>query len=372
MRKSRGVKKERKSRVLYAAGAFGLLVVLLCAFFVPQILFRIRDGYLCRDVTYEEREKTDLSLLSSDYETSLFRRLQNFSDGLYRGRDYYVSVEELPVTEETYREIDWRKLADYNQGNYILPMLWEAGLLSRQDFSENIYEDVIFIEPRNSTTAIHTWKQYVIYSDNYSEGVNFLIWYFELTIDDNRMKLLVDAEDMTVYGVWAERTEPASNAAEKDYIMYNRSSLQALLDSSGIDLTELCFLIYYTYDCVDMADMDDWYDGVAEKDPADKSDKSDNSAAGGVQNSSAEEDGRDSGRLTRDEVMQMYKDGRATDISWDGNTFFIHLFPSVRSLDFSIQMTPAEADESEEVFWFPEIYCGIDDICRLIPEFADQ
>ena len=369
MRKSRGVKKERKSRVLYAEGAFGLLAVLLCAFFVPQILFRIRDGYLCRDVTYEKREKTDLSLLSSGYETSLFRRLQNFSDGLYRGRDYYVSVEELPVTEETNREIDWSSLANDNQRNYILPMLWEAGLLSHRDFYENIYEDIIFIEPWNSSTAIHTWKQYVIYSDNYSEGVNFLIWYFELTIGDNRMKLLVDAEDMTVYGVWVERTGPAVNAVEKDYLMHNKFSLQASFDSSGIDLTELCFLIYYTYDCVDMADMDDWYDGVAEKEPADKSG---NSAAGGVQNSSAGEDGRDSGRLTRDEVMQMYKDGRATDISWDGNTFFIHLFPSVRPLDFSIQMTPAEADESEEVFWFPEIYCGIDDICRLIPEFADQ
>ncbi|WP_460602040.1 hypothetical protein, partial [Escherichia coli] len=70
-----------------------------------------------------------------------------------------------------------------------------------------IYNNLIPIEVWENYYTITQWKQYVIYSDNYAKGVNFILWYIELEdLEGAKLKLLVDAEDNTLYGLKTENS----------------------------------------------------------------------------------------------------------------------------------------------------------------------
>lgn len=286
----------------------------------------------------------DLTLLSSVYEPSLYQRLRKFADGIYQGRDYYVSAEDFPVTEEAIRELDLLNSGEHDRNVALLTLLWDTELLS-PGFTE------FFTGKKLSDfEEVEAWRQYVIYSDDYAEGVNFLIWYFRLkTPDGAHMELLMDAEDNTVYGIWADHNTFTTQRESIAYYELFRSTLIDMLGFGEEDIRQMCYAVYYLFDCVETQ-----VNGAGSDD--------------------------DSGKLDLEDLEQLFGSSGATDVFRDKNTLFVHIFCSAWALDFSMRTTPAalrstdgEAQEVQDgVYWYPDIYCGIDDICRLIPEFAER
>lgn len=324
--------KRIDSKKLYAAGAAGLVALLLCAFFLPQMIFGIRDIYLCRDIVHDEREDLDVTLLSAAYETSLGRRLQTFADGLQAGMNYYVSEQDLDVSEDIYETL-YEKLLYQDSW---MTILMDIGLIPgffSNDFTLNI------------------WKQYVIYNDDYTGGVNFIIWYFALTDEDGRSwEILVDAEDFAIYGVYTNRRTLILKNVEWD------GDIIEYFDMFNIDLVAWWYYCCYYYQSISREELDNYYNGVNYYDAY--------------------------GSQSYEETVQIQRlesawEGGDAWSSPDTDTLICHLPFVGQNIDFSARYlrnsssVGSDSGSDGSDFEPPDLFVGIDPICRLIPEFED-
>lgn len=201
------VKRRRKNRIYYYASIASILMALIvAAFFAPQILFQVQDAIRCKDTMLSQQENMNVEALSTTYEQSVGTRMQNYAEELAQGNSFYVTSQEIQVTDDM-REYLYSDKGIY--GEFI------STLCSLELLSFDIYGEEYTIED---------WKQYVIYSNDYTKGVNFILWYIQLQIGDIiQMKLLADAEDGTIYAVKTEDgsfelTESRNAAKERRYI----------------------------------------------------------------------------------------------------------------------------------------------------------
>lgn len=191
-------RKKEKKITLYLV----LISLFVAAFLMPQVIFRIQDRILCKDVTLGQRERMDVEALSTSYEKSLAARMRGFAEGLAENDSFYVTSQELEISREVtdflYSE------SGLNQDMVIAFM--EGGLLPYEIWKGD-YE-------------IQQWKRYVIYSDDYAKGVNYILWYIELQDSDGSVfKMLADAEDGTVYGIRTENSRKSLKWGEHmDYL----------------------------------------------------------------------------------------------------------------------------------------------------------
>lgn len=171
----------------YTAEAFVIIVVLAAALFVPQIIFQVQDRILCGDITLGQKESMDVEMLGTTYEQSLEKRMQNFAEGLADLESFYVTSQNLTPDETLDSYL-------YSETGLYHPLI-----------TNFVYNNLIPIEIWEDIYTVTQWKQYVIYSDNYAKGVNFILWYIEMQDSDGaKLKLLADAEDGTLYGLKAE------------------------------------------------------------------------------------------------------------------------------------------------------------------------
>lgn len=187
-RQKRRKNAERKHRSMkaYAAGAIALAALIFAAFFLPQLVFHVQDDLRCRDYQFDMQEVQDITLLSTSYETSLYNRLLRFAEDEQSGAKLYVTSQEMTPNQELY---DFLESVEGLQQSNIL-MLMDTGL-----FSYSLIYDY----------QVTDWKQYVIYSDNYARGVNFIIWYIELEQESGAvLRLLLDAETGSLYGIQSD------------------------------------------------------------------------------------------------------------------------------------------------------------------------
>ncbi len=179
----------RRSPLILAAELFILALLLVTASYAPQVLFHVQDSFLCDATTLDQRESMDVDSLSITYEKSLAQRMKIFAEGLMSEENYYVTSRNLPISQEIYDYLN----SEEGLQQLIIQVFAEAEFIP-YSFYEMIY--------------VNEWKQYVICSNNYTEGVNFILWYIELT--DNQeviLKLLVDAETGTLYAFKTENND---------------------------------------------------------------------------------------------------------------------------------------------------------------------
>lgn len=311
-------------RILYATGALGLAALVACAFYLPRLIFSVGDNRLCSDIVLGEREEMDVTLLSAAYETSLSARLQNFADGLTRGRNYYYSEQNMMLTQEMYQMLE----NDGNSRIFQMPCwaMFYLGLLS-YDFSLS-----------NKYYTVHSWKQYVIYSDDFAEGINFIVWYLE--IEDgagDKMNILMDAEDYTVYGLTTQLSPPET---------IDPFPFSWLLENE-LRLYEWRYVLRYYYHCVPdyVLDNQDFinlnYNKIY--------------SLSHVASILVEQNNV--------ELEYIYMDENAFEIP-DADTWIMRLPCGTQQLDYSIRLLK-NGDE------YSHSYIGFDALCRLIPEFAE-
>ncbi len=179
-------KRPRRSPWKRLGMVCSLILLVAVALFLPQMIFQVQDGLLCAKTILDEKESVDVEALGTTYEKSLYKRLLNFAEGMAAEEIFYVATQNLDVTQEVY---SFLKSADLYQG--ILVALMEFNMIPVRYWEDG--------------ATVNQWKQYVIYSDDYAKGVNFILWYIEVKdITEAVVKLLVDAETGTIYAVKTE------------------------------------------------------------------------------------------------------------------------------------------------------------------------
>lgn len=202
-RKSTGRRRngDRYHTLRYILVAVVLLGLLCGAFLGPELVFRAQDGYLCQDTELSMRENLDISVMTTSYEPSLGRRLADYARGLADGTQYYVTSQEFEVTKDLYD-----RLTDSDIGIY-------QGLLYT-------FLDLSYL-PYTITDGftVEQWKQYVIYSEDYAQGVNFILWYLLLyDAEGIGYELLMDAEYGNLYAVKSAGTAaPMTSIEEREH-----------------------------------------------------------------------------------------------------------------------------------------------------------
>lgn len=319
-----------ESRILYAAGALGLAALIACAFYLPRLIFSMSDNRLCSDIVLGEREDMDVTFLSASYEPSMGVRLQNFADGLARGRNYYFSEQDLTLTHELYQI-----LGNDGDSRIFQQPCWamnSLGLMSMTFSLTNYY-------------TVHSWKQYVIYSDDFAEGVNFIVWYLEIENNSGGiLNILMDAEDYTIYGL---TTRP--NPTEK----IDPFSFSWLMQDD-LRLYEWVFAFRYYYQCLPDYALDNIFfininqNRVYTYDAA--------------VDFLAHEDST--------ELENLWMEQEVFEIP-DADTCIMRLPCGTQNLDYSIRLLRYGDDIDSSVGEYSHSYIGLDDLCRLIPEFAE-
>lgn len=322
-------------RKLYVLGAAGLVLLLLFSFFVPQLIFRLRDSYLCRDFVYEKQEDMDVALLGAAYEPSLGQRLRSFVEGQEKGRNFYVSVQEMEVTQELYQQLRGTTGILYQQD--ILAVMLDTGMVSYTFVSQD-------------TFTINCWKRYVIYSDEYTEGINFIIWYLDLQADDGRrLELLIDAEDATLYALYAERSISLTKAVKLEITDVMR----------GVSLDELWYFLNYYYQSISREELENYIDM-----------RSYNGQEANDGQKDTDMDAAQDETVTLEMLESALANGEAMSLP-DTNTIILHLLFSRQNLDLSFRIFQDE-NENNAPSQHLALYMGIDSISELIPEFAER
>lgn len=171
--------------------AFALLIV--SALWLPQLFFEISDAFMYGEISLMEQEKPDVLTLTTGYEESLYHRLAGFAEGLAGQRQYYVDEQPKVVTDEIRDFLYYSELRFYAEGIF-------------EDMIMHLFSEALGFVPedflRKTGLELYQWNQYVIYSDDYAQGVNFILWCFGLenSMGDN-MTILMDAHDYTVYAI---------------------------------------------------------------------------------------------------------------------------------------------------------------------------
>lgn len=215
--------------LVYVLGALGLVLLIAAAFLGPKIVFAMQDDIRCRAIVSVSPEEMDITSFNTGYETDLYKRLARFSEGLAKGEQYYVTVQDMEITPEM------RKLIssdDFWYSNDSIRMALNLDLL----LGEMSYYELT------------GWKRCVIYGDDYAGGVNFILWYLELSDKgETPVRLLMDGETGDVYGIRTDFSSLFSESAPQ----YVYSVWSNYFDITDEAIWQMCIVLSDQYGGLD-------------------------------------------------------------------------------------------------------------------------
>ncbi len=338
--------ESRKNKIKYAAGAGAIAGLLAVAFFVPQLVFEVRDGVDTSGYRFESMQVQDVTLLGTAYETSLYNRLARFAREESQEVRLYVAGQDMEPDQELYTFL----LSDEG--------LYQESVTFWTDTSVIPY----FFRSHFEVTA---WKQYVIYSDDYANGVDFILWYLELSAPNGAvLKLLMDADDGAVYGLrvsYGELENP-SGTEETTWLwdyneLFGGSSLGDIQDRKEFGM----LLFYYMGGLKELEDVSSYAAAVYGL----ESKTIFYDTTGGT------EIRTDSNRLS-DETQKQWEALRDQIgfVICDGEKQIDVTFPYGEfSENFRMQIESEGYYFKEYGCFYPEVMIGFPAVCELIPEF---
>lgn len=329
-RNKRNSRAGKGSSKAYIASGLGVTALLLCAFYLPQLLFQVRDNALCSITALSERENVDV-LIGDSYEPSLHNRMYNFAEGLARGVSYYVSEQDMAVDEELYERLNGLGLEP-------IAMLMDFRLINSS------FMDYFMVQQR---------KQYVIYSDDYAQGVNFIIWYLELVGPSGAgLEILMDAETSTIYGIKTERNSLLTEKETDKWMYYIwGGSLGDHLLSSGLEsISQLWMYLAMEFEAVSIDELEEMYtlgtfDGVYVV---------------------GEKSSADSNIELQERIRKL---AALSEGAWQDDNELIFTLPYEEySQTLKLQLIK---EEPWPTYRYHDVFYGIESICRMIPEFMN-
>ena len=328
MRQKRKVKPGR-----YIFPATGLILLIVMAFLAPKLIFAVQDTRTCSEVKSGAWELMDVTSFDSAYETDLYSRLFRFASELADGKQFYVTAQS-GIDQEAVRQLLLPGEALYFNG---LWLLIDCGLLPVE----------------MQTYEILDAKQYVIYGENFAEGVNFIAWYIELgmgQIDGEKpvVKMLVDAKTGEIYAMaadsrilpWYDLKNSKNGNAEP--------SLQKRLGMLDEDMQELAVNFAYWFGGAENAGYINVYGQYQDQISVDYTEGYYTILDTDEQNTELPEEAAEN----LQELM--------TEATWrigdDGNDIGFGFPYGSCSLDFEMRLTNREGAEGTALIGFPEIY----------------
>lgn len=351
-RTAEDVGRHGRGRRQYIAALFVIAVVVMAAFFTPQIMFWIQDGVLHRRTELGRQDPMDVEALSSGYEKNTYQRMLNFAEGLALGDSFYVTFKNLAVNGDS------AELEEYLRSGYLYEGIpnYMAAL------------DLVPLYVFEYGYTLSQWKQYVVYSDNYAKGVNFILWYIELVYSDGiKLKLLTDAQTGTLYALktqdcqWAESSYPGAKYKE-------------LLERGGlIELWLLCGAQFGVFSTDEQ--LKDLAAGMAETESdMERTDRVDDFQKYfyGIWNLHGNTDVIVHGQPSLEEksyaaIMEYIKD----KVDWDLENRFARLrLPyKTASLEVFVELGEMESEEKGMSYMYPDFTIGVRQLYEMIPEF---
>lgn len=325
-----------------------LLIVL--AFFTPQVIFQVQDAILCKGNVLSQQENVNVESLSTTYEQSLGTRMTNYAEGLAGDDTFYVASQNLSDNDE---------LSNYFYSDSCIHSDYVTGLVNANLLPMDLWE---------MEYSVSQWKQYVIYSDNFTKGVNFILWYIELQDSADRViKLLADAEDGTIYAIRTEGNvvpqEGKDRRMSRDYSYLDEAGLN---DSAVVELWGF-YALYYR--AIDEDEIKDFYalvnelgwEGVTLVGIGD-------AAVNEEEETVAKEREMVIKALGIDERWQPILEKVKYHMEGDDGIVF-----SMPYGDFSLEAVmdvPVIEDVPWDMYIYPNLTIGIRQIYEMIPEFA--
>ncbi len=333
-----GEKKEnRYSNIgIYAVGAIALAVLILTAFFAPSLVFGLQDKLRCQEEKFEIQETQDITLLSTSYEQSLYKRFLRFAEDKQSGAQMYVTARELTPNQELENFLQSEK------------GLFQEGILLLADIGVLPYE--LFEEKQYQTTD---WKQYVIYNENYDLGVNFIIWYIQLETSNGFVyRMLMDAQTGSLYGMqfdnsaWLEKQEK-----KKEIDSVKLSDIMGISLISELDRMDAWTGLAYYYGGYQendtfLKEMEEYYENIAVDGYIEEPNKG--------------------------ETVISWSDEYVSKRVTDDEIWYNFSFPYEEyKLDFRIRQDSAVFVVEKAYSAVVDITMGFPDIYELIPEFKE-
>lgn len=328
-------------RLKYGAVFFLLFALIALAILLPQASFEVQDRLLNGKVSLDRKTPPDVLALGTGYETSVYRRMANYAEGIDGQRRYYVDEQNrsLPYDVGIFSEEYGAELFDENVVLGLLSEILEFP-------SEGFFRE----------GEISLWKQYVVYSDDYAQGVNFVLWCMELKHPAGyRLTILMDAHDYTVYAVRAVGREPLSGLT--------RGAVNVSAQSSYLRADDICWaLLNFYYGVLNGDALTDYlyaFEALRKGWTADKTSPMEiwNSGSNRIQLVLS-----DAGRLADGSDGEEFYAGH-------NDSFEFRLPFAGHKLIFDIFSRWADGDGN--AVGQSEITMGIREICELIPEFQN-
>lgn len=350
-------KAQRNVRpIFFMGGALGVILLVAAAFFGPEIVFAMQDDIRCGDVVAVNPEELDITSFNTGYETDLYKRLTRFAEGLAAGDQYYVTVQDMEVTPELTEWMNEKKYEEDMQN-----LTWSLGVLPEEQMDD--YQ-------------VLRWQRCVIYGDDFAGGVNFILWYLELGIDDEPMvRLLTDGETGAIYGVRTNFESVASvqlQISERLYLEFSGQYSESMW--------ELCFSLAETFGGIELGELWKWMSDVDVSEYIKTEESSEVDI--GYWDWEQARDGYPEGRVWADEIYGREELQRLLQgLSWQASTFEsdgeIHwefFFPYGESR-LAFRMYSGGAVWSSPKLrgsWFSNMTVGFPEIYERIPAFMEN
>ena len=197
---------------LYGPFLLGLILLLIISFFLPQMIFRIQDGYRLVGKSVESWEYMDNELVSAGYEKDMYQRMANLAT---------KSADELTVSAISYGGKNVDEVVELLERAFASEWM---GYINELSFG--LYNDFL---QETSTVNIQDCAKYVIYENSSLEEILLMVWYLDIyMVDyDTNVRLLVDAEMESIYYITI--TGGSGQEIYKDYTTKGKSETKEFM-----------------------------------------------------------------------------------------------------------------------------------------------
>lgn len=173
----------KKNMKTYGICIGGMLLLVAVALLLPQIVFTIQDRHRMISTEVEIRNSLTVSQVNSIYEKQMCNRMSKLAAMDLETAN--ITAIDYDIREEAQIEVLLERI--FNQE--WMEALNDMTLYSFGEMFEIGYKDV------------KKCKKYIVYGNDYQEGVALMMWYFDLYMTEihTRIRILVDSETDSIY-----------------------------------------------------------------------------------------------------------------------------------------------------------------------------
>lgn len=310
-----------------------MVFVIMFALLGPQFVFKVQDDYRLSGVEVQSREHPDVAKLNLSYEKDINIRMNRFA----QREQYYVTdvAYDSTVDEETLNAL--HQIMDQE----FIWYLYGSGLVS-----DVYYND--FVGEKDPLAEVTELKKYIIYGDDFNEGVALMAWYFDDTFSDGtRIQCLADTETYTIYYLKVLGKDMENDIVAKEWNQEYKD-MNYLFEDRSKELAwawnEYCNIFYQTEVFKQLES--------------------------GNANLQLEENGKEVLENTQtdlnEDTQTLQKVGESMIIDPDNRSITVPLLYKDGTLHFYFRMTPLER------YYNPSLIVGIEEVGQLIPEFTSN